>query len=220
MLIMFVTLGKFIEAHAKRNTVNAIRDLLKLQPSTAILVEPQASTLSTLGTPTPTTTSSFSSPAPGSRSSPIPGSSGAYVSAERLRTLPMCLVQRGDVLKVLCGSSIPVDGVVTAGSSFVDESMITGEATPVVRSAGDVVFRWDGNRIEINGELSNWESSQPQTSGKYSFAVIATQDGEPLQLETALTANVNSVTAGENGQLILNLAGIGAVDINDVKQFN
>ncbi|MFT5117768.1 MAG: flagellar basal-body rod modification protein FlgD [Kiritimatiellia bacterium] len=103
---------------------------------------------------------------------------------------------------------------------YNEQGALTEQIPFGAQSAGDVVFRWDGKRIEINGELTNWESSQAQTSGQYSFEVIATQNGEPLQLDTALTANVNSVTAGENGQLILNLAGVGAVNINDVKQFN
>jgi flagellar basal-body rod modification protein FlgD len=88
------------------------------------------------------------------------------------------------------------------------------------QSAGDVVFRWDGNRMEINGELSEWQSDSPISSGDFTFEVIATQNGEPEQLLTALTANVNSVTSDASGQLILNLSGVGAVSINDVKQFN
>jgi flagellar basal-body rod modification protein FlgD len=39
-------------------------------------------------------------------------------------------------------------------------------------------------------------------------------------LDTSLSANVNSVTIGENGKLILNLAGVGAVEADKVKQFN
>ncbi len=95
------------------------------------------------------------------------------------------------------------------------------EAIPLgAQSAGDIVFRWDGKRIEINGELTNWQASEMQLPGDYRFEVIATQDGEPQQLETALSANVNSVTSDGSGGLVLNLAGQGAVSIDDVKQFN
>ena len=121
-----------------------------------------------------------------------------------------------------------VGGTVNLPASTTDMSMniyndkgaLVDQVDMGAQSAGDVVFRWDGKRIEINGELTSWQSDKNIPSGSYRFEVIATQDGEPQQLETALTANVNSVTAGENGQLILNLSGLGAVNINDVKQFN
>ncbi|HTP65022.1 MAG TPA: heavy metal translocating P-type ATPase [Geobacteraceae bacterium] len=45
----------------------------------------------------------------------------------------------GDVLLVRPGETIPVDGVVTAGSSSVDEAMVTGEPLPVEKGPGDTV---------------------------------------------------------------------------------
>jgi Cu+-exporting ATPase len=45
-------------------------------------------------------------------------------------------VQVGDRLRVRPGESIPVDGAVEAGESYVDESMLTGEPDPVRKSAG------------------------------------------------------------------------------------
>lgn len=41
------------------------------------------------------------------------------------------LLQYGDLFKVLLDSRIPTDGTVVAGSSEVDESMLTGESLPV-----------------------------------------------------------------------------------------
>ena len=88
--------------------------------------------------------------------------------------------------------------------------------------AGEAVFRWDGQNLEVNGELLDWEAGEDAAAaaGKYRFEITATQNGQSEALNTSLSANVNSVTIGENGALILNLAGIGAVDAKDVKQFN
>jgi flagellar basal-body rod modification protein FlgD len=86
---------------------------------------------------------------------------------------------------------------------------------------GETVFRWDGQNIEINGELLDWDAGDDAAAaGNYKFEVTATQNGSNEALATSLSANVNSVTIGENGALILNLAGVGAVDVKDVKQFN
>src|SRR4029078_12630489 len=49
-------------------------------------------------------------------------------------------VVTGDVVQVRPGERIPVDGVVTEGSSAVDESMLTGESVPVEKAPGDEVF--------------------------------------------------------------------------------
>lgn len=85
---------------------------------------------------------------------------------------------------------------------------------------GEVVFRWDGQNLEVNGELLDWEAGEDAAAvGEYRFEVTATQNGKAEALNTALSANVNSVSIGENGALILNLAGKGAVDAKDVKQF-
>lgn len=49
-------------------------------------------------------------------------------------------VIKGDILIVKPGERIPVDGVVKRGESYIDESMITGEAIPVIKTKGDKVF--------------------------------------------------------------------------------
>jgi Cu2+-exporting ATPase len=49
-------------------------------------------------------------------------------------------VKPGDIILVRPGEKIPVDGKVTQGSSYVDESMITGEPVPVLKEIGTEVF--------------------------------------------------------------------------------
>lgn len=56
----------------------------------------------------------------------------------------------GDVLVLRPGERAPVDGIVTDGTSFIDESMLTGEAIPVPKAAGDPVT---GGTVNGTGPL-------------------------------------------------------------------
>ena len=59
-------------------------------------------------------------------------------------------VRHGDEVSVRPGERLPVDGVVTGGESYVDESMITGEPIPVAKRSGDSVV---GGTINTTGAL-------------------------------------------------------------------
>ncbi len=54
--------------------------------------------------------------------------------------IPVSEVKKDDLLRVRPGERIPVDGEVINGSSFVDESSITGESMPSEKNTGDVVY--------------------------------------------------------------------------------
>lgn len=56
------------------------------------------------------------------------------------KEIPVAAVRVGNILLVRPGEKIAVDGSVVSGSSFVDESMISGEPVPVDKRAGDKVF--------------------------------------------------------------------------------
>ena len=61
----------------------------------------------------------------------------AVVERDGLETeVPVEEVEKGDILVVRSGMSVPVDGVVTEGHAAVDESAITGESIPVEKEAG------------------------------------------------------------------------------------
>ena len=66
--------------------------------------------------------------------------SNAGNTTEILKEIPVDLVQKNDILKVLPGARIPTDGYILTGSAFIDESMITGESLPTLHIQGDAVF--------------------------------------------------------------------------------
>jgi Cu+-exporting ATPase len=65
--------------------------------------------------------------------------------------IPLDQVRAGDLIQVRPGEKVPVDGQVVEGSSFVDESMITGEAVPVQKAEGAEVV---GGTINKTGSFT------------------------------------------------------------------
>ncbi|MEM3859282.1 MAG: heavy metal translocating P-type ATPase [Candidatus Micrarchaeaceae archaeon] len=66
------------------------------------------------------------------------------------KEIPIEKVQPGDILLVKPGEKIPTDGKIVEGSSFLDESSVTGEGSPVSKSVGDIVI---GGTIVKDGVL-------------------------------------------------------------------
>ena len=93
----------------------------------------------------------------------------APATARRVRDgveeeVPLAAVVVGDVLAVRPGDTVPVDGVVTDGSSYVDESMLTGEPVPTAKAPGAQVvggtrnqqgaFRFRANKVGADTALA------------------------------------------------------------------
>jgi Cu+-exporting ATPase len=159
MLLFFVTIGKFIEAYARRHTASAISDLLKLQPTTAMLVEiaEEGNSLTAFEEAGQHPSNSVIT-TNGDRTINLLALGTGY---ENVTTIDVNLVQKGDILKVLPGSRMPTDGIIISGMTYVDESMITGESIPVLKKPGDQVF---GSTVNQGGSSKSTKSSNNSSS--------------------------------------------------------
>ncbi len=70
----------------------------------------------------------------------LQATSARLVAPDGDRVIPLEDVAPGDLLRVRPGDRVPVDGIVTEGASTLDESMLTGEAVPVRKEAGNEVY--------------------------------------------------------------------------------
>ncbi|WP_312143875.1 heavy metal translocating P-type ATPase [Brevundimonas sp.] len=87
-------------------------------------------------------------------------------------------VQAGDIIVVRPGERVPVDGVVTEGSSWIDESMLTGEPIPVEKTTGSKV---------VGGTLN--------TTGAFRF------EAQQIGAETVLAQIVRMVETAQGAKL-------------------
>ena len=110
MIVTLTLLGQVLELRARRRTGDAVRELLALQPPSAVRIREDGH--------------------------------DEDVALEDVRP--------GDLLRVVPGAQIPVDGVVISGSSAVDESMLTGEPVPAVKGVGSQVT---GSTVNGSGSL-------------------------------------------------------------------
>nr|WP_260463878.1 heavy metal translocating P-type ATPase [Burkholderia sp. Bp8963] len=95
--------------------------------------------------------------------------------------IPLSHVHVGDLLRVRPGEKVPVDGVVTEGSSSLDESMITGESMPVTKRVGDHVI---GATMNATGSLvirSEKVGSQTVLSQIVQMVAQAQRSRAPMQ---------------------------------------
>lgn len=72
---------------------------------------------------------------------------GRLIKDGKEYTVSITEVKAGDILRILPGETIPVDGEIISGNSSVDQSVITGESLPIDKTAGDSVFCGTLNRF-------------------------------------------------------------------------
>lgn len=123
MLITFITLGRFLENRAKGQTSKSLSRLMSLAPSMAtIYADPIAAEKAAEDW-------DRSRPAASEKKDLSDGTQTSNAAEEKI--IPTELIEVGDVVILRPGDKIPADGTVMRGQSFVDESMVTGEAMPI-----------------------------------------------------------------------------------------
>lgn len=127
MLITFIVLGRYLENRAKGQTSKALSRLMSLAPSTAVIyADPIAAAK---------IAESWSREA----KSPVEKAAGGLpssASSVEEKVVPTELIEVGDIVILKPGDRVPADGTITYGESFVDESVVTGEAMPILKRPG------------------------------------------------------------------------------------
>lgn len=73
-----------------------------------------------------------------------------FVDGDTVKDVDTSALKPGDLILIKPGEKIPLDSVITEGSTGVDESMLTGESLPVEKSAGSEII---GGSLNISGAV-------------------------------------------------------------------
>ncbi len=131
----------------------------------------------------------------------IAGGKEEMISAEKI-----C---EGDILRILPGETIPVDGVILSGDTSVDQSIMTGESLPADKTAGDDVFCGTINRfgsIDIRATKVGEDSSLQKL-------IRMVQEAEDKKAPMARIADAAASWLVPAALLIAVIAGIVTKDI-------
>jgi len=136
-IITLISVGHWLEARVSQRASGALKQLLQLAPQTARKIQNSGA-----GNPKPASqflnlkTLNFSD-------------SAIRIPQSEIE-VPVAELVVGDLVALKPGDRVPVDGVVTEGDSAVDEAMLTGESTPVDKSARSGLY---AGTVNLNGRL-------------------------------------------------------------------
>ncbi|MBR6791009.1 MAG: cadmium-translocating P-type ATPase [Oscillospiraceae bacterium] len=134
--------------------------------------------------------------------------------------VPTAELEKGDMIVIRSGQTIPVDGVVESGSGSVDESALTGESLPVSKEPGSRVtgasicrtgyFRFRATEVGEDTTLSQIiRLMEDAASSKAPIARMADRISGvfvPVVIAIALLAGIAWLIAGESVSFALNMA--------------
>ncbi|MCI1733945.1 MAG: copper-translocating P-type ATPase [Bacteroidales bacterium] len=119
VIIAFILIGRTLEERAKNSTNSAIKKLMGLQPKEVTVIIEDERVTST---------------------KECEQNECEKRRAKKIITLPIEKLMPGAIVMVKPGEKVAVDGKVTEGSSYVDESMLSGESVPVLKEQGAKVY--------------------------------------------------------------------------------
>ncbi|KAL9625474.1 MAG: hypothetical protein Q9160_000537 [Pyrenula sp. 1 TL-2023] len=138
MLVTFITLGRWLENRAKGQTSKALSRLMSLAPSMATIYnDPIAAEKAAEGWDIP---ASPTTEEKGETAIEQTSQNQSRRHGAGQKVIPTELIQVGDVVILRPGDKVPADGTVTRGESYIDESMVTGEAMPILKKKGSVLM--------------------------------------------------------------------------------
>jgi len=115
------------------------------------------------------------------------------------KDIPLSEVQKGDILVIKPGEKIPSDGTVVSGSSYIDESMLTGESRPVRKTKGDELIGGSINgdsSLELKAEGTGEDSYLAKVIGMVRQAQSAKSRTQALSDRAAMWLTVAALTVG------------------------
>ena len=118
-------------------------------------------------------------------------------------------IMKGDMLRILPGETVPVDGVIVSGETSVDQSIMTGESLPVDKVVGDTVFCGTINRfgaIDIRATKVGEDSSLQKL-------IRMVQEAEDKKAPMARIADRVASWLVPVAMLVAVIAGIATQDI-------
>ncbi len=141
IIITLILVGRMLETKTKEKASNAVRKLLDLKPRTARVIRPVIKERE----------NNVKMNINNQINTVFDRSQLKLVSKEfKEIEIPVEQIVEGDLMVVKPGERVPTDGVITDGSSSLDESAITGESIPIDKTKGDEVI---GATINKNGLL-------------------------------------------------------------------
>ncbi len=110
---------------------------------------------------------------------------GRVIKENQEMIVPIDQIQPKDVLRILPGETIPVDGIILSGETSLDQSVMTGESLPVDKTVGDSVYSGTINRF---GSI-DYEATRKGSDSSLQRLIKMVEDAEKNQAPTQRIAD-------------------------------